>query len=319
MDRNQLMIKAATYGYPEEIPVSVGAVPAVFIRYGDEYKKICAEYPHFFGDYLQNYDPYKDMPHSYRKGQFTDPWGCVWSNEEDGMESIVTEHPVKTREDVHTMKLPEGDAGLPHGFMYLRLLDLRGFEEIMVDFYEEPPELQLLIDKVLGYNLRQTEIMLKNNKGGMVYFGDDLGMQKGLAIGPEKWRKYLKPCFEAIYKLCKDDGRLVYMHTDGCIYEIMKDLQECGVDIINPQFRANGLDNLEKICKGRIPICLDLDRQLFPVASPAEIRDHVRECVERLYLPEGGLAISIEIGSDYPLENIEALIDAADKIRFYKG
>jgi len=32
---------------------------------------------------------------------------------------------------------------MPHGFMYLRLSDLRGFEEMMVDFGEEPPELQM--------------------------------------------------------------------------------------------------------------------------------------------------------------------------------
>ena len=319
MNRDELMIKAATYGYPEQIPVSVSAVPAVYIKYGDDYKKICAKYPDFFGEWEQNYDPYKNMPASYRQGQFTDAWGCVWTNEDEGMESIVTGHPVKTRKGVHTMKLPEGDVGLPHGFMYLRLLDLRGFEEIMVDFFEEPPELQLLIDKVLNYNLRQTELMLQHNKSKMVYFGDDLGMQRGLAIGAEKWRKYLKPCFAALYKLCKDDGRLVYMHTDGCIYEIMQDLQECGVDMINPQYRANGLDNLERICKGKIPICLDLDRQLFPVATPTEIRAHIKECIERLYLPEGGLAVNLEIGRDYPLENIEAAIDAVNEFRFYRG
>ena len=153
----------------------------------------------------------------------------------------------------------------------------------------------------------------------MLYFGDDLGMQKGLAIGPEKWRKYLKPCFAAIYKLCKDDNRLVYMHTDGDIHEIMPDLQECGVDMVNPQIRANGLDNLERVCKGKIPINLDLDRQLFPFGTPKELKAHVEECVKRLYLPEGGLGLSIEIGPDYPLENIEAICEAASEIRYYKG
>jgi hypothetical protein len=235
------------------------------------------------------------------------------------MAAIVTGHPVKTREDVHTMKLPDGDVGLPHGFMYLRLLDLRGFEEAMVDFIEEPPELKILIDKVLNYNLRQTKLRLEYNDDKMIHFGDDLGMQNALAIGPEKWRKYMKPCFSAIYKLVKDEGRLVYMHTDGCIYEIMKDLQECGVDMINPQYRSNGLDRLESICKGKIPINLDLDRQLFPFCTPAEARDHIEECVTRLYLPEGGLGLSIEIGPDYPLETIEAIFSAASKIRFYKG
>ena len=316
---NDLLIKAATYQYPERIPVGVGILPAVFIKYGDEVKKIIAKYPDLLGNWWQNYDPYKNLDVSYRKGGYTDAWGCVWSNEFDGMAAIVTGHPVKSREDIHNLKVPEGDVGLPHGFMYLRLMDLYGFENTMVDFFEEPPELQMLIDKVLNYNIRQTKLMLEHNKEPMVYFGDDLGMQKGLAIGPEKWRKYMKPCFMAIYKLCKDDGRLIYMHTDGCIYEIMPDLQECGVDMINPQYRSNGLDNLERVCKGKIPINLDLDRQLFPFGTPSDLRKHVEECVKRLYLPEGGLGLSIEIGPDYPLENIDAIFDAANEWRFYKG
>jgi len=316
---NDLLIKAATYQYPEQIPVGVGILPAVFMRYGDELKKIIAKYEDLLGNWWQNYDPYANLSESYRKGGYTDAWGCVWSNEFDGMAAIVTGHPVKTREDVHTMKVPEGNAGLPHGFMYLRLLDLRGFEEAMLDFSEEPPELQMLIDKVLDYNIGQTKIMLENNKEPMVYFGDDLGMQNALAIGPEKWRKYMKPCFAAIYKLCKDEGKLIYMHTDGCIFEIMPDLQECGVDMINPQYRSNGLDNLERVCKGKIPINLDLDRQLFPFGKPNELRKHIEEAVRRLYLPEGGLGLSIEIGPDYPLENIDAIFDAASEIRYYKG
>ena len=319
MATHELLIKAMTYQHPEQIPVGFGILPAVFMKYGDKVKKILAKYEDMLGDWWQNYDPYANLDKSYRKGGYTDPWGCVWSNEYEGMAAIVTGHPVPTREDVHTMKVPEGDYWLPHGFMYLILLDLRGFDEAMIDFFEEPPELQMLIDKVLNYNIKQTKFMLANNKDKLVFFGDDLGMQRGLAIGPEKWRKYMKPCFSAIYKLCKDDGRYIYMHTDGDIHEIMPDLQECGVDMINPQIRACGLDNLERVCKGKIPINLDLDRQLFPFGTPDDMRKHVGECIKRLYLPEGGLGLNIEIGPDDPLENIEALCEAVDEFRFYKG
>ena len=52
-------------------------------------------------------------------------------------------------------------------------------------FAEKPPELQILVDKVLEYNLIQVEIALKNNSGPIQIFSDDLGMQKGLAIGRE--------------------------------------------------------------------------------------------------------------------------------------
>ena len=235
------------------------------------------------------------------------------------MESIVTGHPLPNREDILSLKIPKNrDGRLPHGFMYLRLLDLRGFEEAMIDFAEECEELQILIDKVVKYNCHQVDFMLpKWNKGELVSFGDDLGTQRGLAIGAKKWRKYLKPAFNKIYAPVKAKSCYIYMHTDGHILDVMEDLVECGVDIINPQSRANGIENLARICKGKIPIELDLDRQLFPIATTSEIADHVQEAVETLYLPEGGLSLKMEINHDIPLENIVALFDAVRKYRSY--
>ena len=125
----------------------------------------------------------------------------------------------------------------------------------------------------------------------------------------------MKPCYSAIYKKFKDAGKYIFMHTDGCIWEIMPDLQETGVDIVNVQFRANGLENLERVCKGKIPIHLDLDRQLMPFGTPAQIDEHVYTCIKTLGMKEGGLSINIEIGPDYPLENIRALFAAVRKYR----
>ena len=91
--------------------------------------------------------------------------------------------------------------------------------------------------------------------------------------------------------------------------------------MINPQFRANGIENLVRVCRKEqiIPINLDLDRQLFPFATRSALFDHVAECVEELYLHEGGLGLSIELDHGIPLENMAAILDAAEKFRHYKG
>ncbi len=203
--------------------------------------------------------------------------------------------------------------------MYLRLADIRGFEEIMIDFAEEPPELQMLIDKVLEYNLRQFQRKLAaiDSPGRIVYFGDDLGMQNSLPMSPEKWRRYLKPCFSQIYAPIKDACHYVYMHTDGCILDIIPDLVDCGVDVVNPQVGANGLANLANVCKGKVCVDLDLDRQQFPFWSPGDIDAHVKEAVEILGSPEGGLWLKAEIGDDVPLENVEAICCALEKYSTY--
>jgi uroporphyrinogen decarboxylase len=319
MSLHEDRIRSLRFEHPEQIPVSVSILPAAWMKHREAMDEIVARHPFLFGEHRKGDRDYDEVGGTYVSGEHVDVWGCVWSNIQNGMESIVTHHPVPTRTDVHTLKMPEEDAGTPHGFMYLRLADLRGFEELMIDFAEEPPELQTLIDIVLAYNLRQCKIKLESleGTGQLVYFGDDLGMQTGLAMGEKKWRKYLKPCFTQLYQPFRKAGHYVYMHTDGHIHEIIPDLIDAGVNVVNPQVGANGLDNLARVCKGKVCVDLDLDRQLFPFCTPQEIDDHVREAVEALGSPEGGLWLKGEIGFDIPLENVDAICAALEKYRFY--
>jgi len=318
--RNRLK-QAITYSYPDEIPVSCWVMPPAWLRYGPELTELAKEYPEIILSVPDLENPDSLFEGTYRYGSHIDEWGCVWSNVHAGMEAIVTGHPIPNREDILTLEIPKNrDGQIPHGFMYLRLLDLRGFEEAMLDFAEECEELQILIDKVTEYNCFQIEALIKKHKkGNVVIFGDDLGMQHGLAIGVEKWRKYLKPAFTKIYKPLKEKGCYVYMHTDGHILDIIHDIVECGVDMIQPQSGANGIENLARICKGKIPLDLSLDMQLLPVATPSQVDDHVRKCVESLYLPAGGLGLSFGVNYEMPLENINALFKAIRKYRVYKG
>ena len=318
------LAQATRLEYPDTIPVTVGLLPAMWIRYGSELQRLVDQYPQFFHGLKMDLEHVEDnLPPSYRQGVYIDEWNCEWHNAHAGNEAIVVKHPVQTEEDVFNLQIPScRDGRLPHGFMYLRLLDLCGFENAMIWFAEEDETIQTMIDKVLEYNLYQVAAVLPRMEE-MITFGDDLGTQKGLAIGPERWRKYLKPCFRKLYGLVKayKPDQLIYMHTDGCIWEIMPDLVECGVDMINPQFRANGLENLVRVCRKDqiIPIHLDLDRQLFPLATPGQLKDHVAECVESLYLPQGALGLSIELNYEVPLENAAAILDAAEKYRHYRG
>lgn len=308
--------KATRFNRPQCIPVKIGILPAAWMKYREQLDALLRRYEHLFGPQPESRDYDAVWKASYTAGRHVDEWGCVWDNVCHGHEAIVTGHPVPTRADVHSLRAPAEDDGMPHGFMYLRLADLRGFEEIMIDFAEEPPELQMLIDVVRDYNLRQVDLRLaKAQPGSMMAFGDDLGTQKALPISPARWRKYLKPCYKAFYDKCHAAGHPVYMHTDGCIWEVIPDLVECGVNVLNPQIRANGLDNLVRTCKGKVCVDLDLDRQLFPFASPAEIDRHIGECVEALGSREGGLWLKAEVDEGVPLENIDAICRALDRHR----
>jgi hypothetical protein len=113
---------------------------------------------------------------------------------------------------------------------------------------------------------------------------------------------------------CRDRGIPVYLHSDGNILEIIPDLIEVGVRILNPQIRANGLQGLREVALGKVCLNQDLDRQLFPFATPGEIEDHIGEVFEGLYRPEGGLMLIAECGPDVPLENVEAICRSFEKL-----
>mgnify|MGYP005860441501 FL=1 len=178
-------IRALRYGHPECIPVAVSILPAAWMKHREALSEVVARHPLLFGEPREWERDYDAVSGTYAQGTHVDAWGCVWSNIHHGMEAMVTGHPVPTREAVHHLKAPEEDIGFPHGFMYLRLADLRGFEELMLDFAEEPPELQMLIDVVLQYNLRQAQIRLSGipEPGQIVHFGDDRG-ERDQPAGP---------------------------------------------------------------------------------------------------------------------------------------
>ena len=316
--------KAMTFNKPEYLPVIMGLYYPTWKRYGESLEKIVLKHPNVFPSYKEGEYKSYGTPDiwQYQLGRHIDHWGCEWDNVIEGHDSICIGHAVKNREDVYDLKIPEKDIGLEHGLMFLRLTYLRGYEECMIDFAEEPEELFILIDKVLQYNMRQVHLTLDGTGDApLFFFADDLGMQNMLPTGPVKWRKILKPCFEKLFAPCLAKGKVIGMHSDGCIYEIIPDLYDCGLRYINPQFRANGLKNLVNVTRGsgrnRMAVHLDLDRQLYSTATEIQLRDHIRECVDALATDAGGLVLYAEISEEIPLDNIAVILEELERARLY--
>ena len=337
-------LKAALFDRPEWIPCGVGIMAATWMKYRERLEDIVLAHPRIFPGYEKgstDFDLLGDK--RYRKGRFTDNWGCTWHNIAEGMDSVVKGFPLENWDDFQAYRPPdpmtEGDGwgeppdwdkteaqlrerkengrlatgSLPHGFMYMRLWYLRGFENLMIDMATDEPRLHQLITMVLDYNMKTIDACLRAGAECMS-FGDDLGCQHALPMSPEKFRQYLVPCYSRMFGRCREKGAIVYLHSDGHILEIIPDLIQCGVQIINPQIRANTLDGLRTYAKGKVCISLDLDRQLFPFATPREIQAHIREAADVLNSKEGGLMLYAECEPDVPLENIEAICETLEEI-----
>jgi len=311
LSQEENRFRAIEFRTPAWLHVAVSLMPATWSKYREDLEDIVVRHPRLFGEYKRGSQDFDNFGGRYGEGEYTDEWGCVWKNIAQGLDSLCVHHPLADWAAFEDYTPPPPGNDLPHGFMYQRLYYLRGFESFMMDLIDEPPQLARMIDMVRDHNLAVARKMVAD-KPRIVHFGDDLGMQDRLAMGPDLWRRYLKPCFAQIYGVCRQAGAHVYMHTDGHVLPIIGDLIECGVTVLNPQIRANGLDGLVTECKGKVCVNLDLDRQLFPFCTPADIREHVREAVVKLGAKEGGLMLSAECEPDVPLENIEAICQALE-------
>ena len=112
---------------------------------------------------------------------------------------------------------------------------MRGMENLLIDFTENPKFANYLLDRITA--IRSEQSALFAHKGvDLIKLGDDVGTQKGMLMSPQTWREWLKPRLAAVITAAKRtrDDVLVMYHSDGDVTEIVPDLIEVGVDVLNP-------------------------------------------------------------------------------------
>jgi hypothetical protein len=296
-------------------------------------------------DWLEGFSKYAGVGISRSPGvkpntEVVNNWSERWIYPLDSLDGICIEHPIASWDALKTYIPPDPDVftdwkqtkinfqknneqghvnhgGTDHGFIFLRLTYLRGFENLMIDIAEERPELFDLIKIVENYWF---EVVKRWIDCGVttIGFGDDMGMQNASPISLDDWRKYIKPSYKRIFSYCRAHGVHTSLHSDGYILDIIPDLIECGVSSINPQDLVNGLDNIKRLAWGKVYIHLDIDRQNITVfGTPEEVDAHIFNCIKTLGSPKGGMSMVWGVYPGTPIGNIEACVKALDKYATY--
>lgn len=277
---------------------------------------------------------------------YTDPMGCVWVTTDDGITGTVHGHPLadlsafKTKWSIPDTDVCDGlyaidwskeeavwadkkaknipfTCSLRHGHTFLQLCDLRGYDALLYDMVDEEEYLPELIEMLTDFNLSIVNRFVKAGCSAIAY-PEDLGMQVGPMLSPELFRKYIKPAYTKLMKPARDAGIPIHMHSDGDIRSLLDDLIDSGVEIINLQDLVNGIDFIAERFRGRICVELDIDRQkITPYGTPADIDALIREEVEKIATPKGGLALVYGLYPGVPLENVKAVMDAMEKYSLY--
>jgi uroporphyrinogen decarboxylase len=285
---------------------------------------------------------------------YTDEWGIGWRMpREGGFYYDMYQHPLAAADSLEEMKAhsfpdpldesrfaplraqaeaaaAEGKAvalagpcaGIAEVYSWLR-----GYEEYYVDLARNKDWVGYMLDRLVEFKSAYWERALREigDLVDVVVEADDLGSQHSLLMSPRTYRTVIQPRHKRLFSFIKAQAPVkVFFHSCGAVRRLIPDLIEAGVDILNPvQISAADMDLRElKREFGRDLVFWGggVDTQhVLGTATPAEVKDHVRQNIEAL-APGGGFVFATvhDIQANVPSENIMAMWEAWREYASYK-
>ncbi|MCL2647121.1 MAG: hypothetical protein FWD61_08965 [Phycisphaerales bacterium] len=196
--------------------------------------------------------------------------------------------------------------------LYERAWTLRGMENLMMDFVENPDFVHELLTRIADYNLAQVEKALTYDIDA-VHFGDDWGQQHGLQMGYATWKQFIFPQLKRMYSAVKSADKKVSIHSCGDVDELFDDLINIGLNCFNP-FQPEVMDVYSLVPKYRGRLAFHGGLSTQKTLPHGSVQDVLNETQKLLDLGAPGsyiLAPAHAVEGDVPLENMLAFINLA--------
>jgi uroporphyrinogen decarboxylase len=201
--------------------------------------------------------------------------------------------------------------GIAHG---------RGVEQVLVDIALEDPVYIALLDKKFAFHYETMERTLQAADGliDVVHTGEDLGIQRGLLINPQKFDRLFGAKYRAFFAMVHRYGAMTMMHCCGSVYGLLPRLIDVGLDILDVvQTSAAKMDlrGLREEFGRELSFCGTMCVQ---TTLPHSTADQVvcEVALRQEMFADGGLILgpTHAIQPDTPFENILALYRAAGSL-----
>ena len=348
-ERRDNLLRTVRFERPDFVPMTFHINDACWHHYPRQaLLDLMASHPMLFPDFDSDSYPIEPTYPPYARAgvPFVDPWGCVWETADSGIMGVVTRHPLASWDALDDYVPPDpnttthwgpidwteqarhigpaisqkclrnGEIG--HNHTWLRLIDLRGYQNALCDMADDEPRLWRLLDMLDQFNMGLLRNYIDRVGVEWMGFAEDLGMQVGPMLSPASFRKYIQPSYRRLARTARDAGCLVHVHADGDLRLLIDDLLDCGIDVLNLQDLVNGVDWIQQHLKDRVCIDMDIDRQQVTFhGTPRQVDSLIRDEVEKLGSKKGGLMMIFGLYPGVPLANVAALMDAMERYATY--
>jgi len=188
---------------------------------------------------------------------------------------------------------------------------LRGFAEVLMDMAADKTFAHELFDAIMEHQMRMVAHLLELDVDAM-FFSDDWGFQRGLIMGPDLWREYIKPRKRKMIEHVHAAGKKAMMHCCGTVMEIMPEIVEIKLDCLQ-SLQPEAMDVFELKRRFGKDIALyggGPSQSTIPFGTPDEIRACFRRLREELGKGGGYICGSAKaIMTDTSIENAIATVE----------
>jgi uroporphyrinogen decarboxylase len=191
---------------------------------------------------------------------------------------------------------------------------LRGFENVLTDMLLEPEFYGELLDRIVEMQSGFIRELVSLPIDG-IFFSDDWGDQRGVIMGAERWRRFIKPRVAGLYRQVHAAGKHVLGHCCGNIAELLPDLVEIGQDVLESvQPEAMDPFRLKRDWGDRITFWGGLGSQsIIPFGTPDELKKQIQWLIREM--GKGGgyiLAPAKPLQPETPVQNALAILEALE-------
>ena len=316
--------------------------PVGFYEHGEKLNDLYELYPGDFEKFTRKPVPVLPKEDFDQDGRYhvfrTNEWGVTYEYRVYGMMGHAMEFPVKSVSELADYQFPPS----PHytydenGFLNLKnhftnfkkdyfalsgcgasylenVSPLRGFDNFMMDLYDDSEEINVFLDRITDYYLKNILALIKAGAEGIA-FGDDFGTQYDLLLSKDLFRHALKPRFKRLMDPIREAGLHIHFHSCGRVIELFDDLRDLGVNSIWPQMPAYDMRELRDACKEyNFSIALHPDRAVTMThGTPDDVQELIGTINEVFKPKDGGAWFYVEADTGFPFENIKALVESVN-------
>ncbi len=176
-----------------------------------------------------------------------------------------------------------GDAFITHNYLGIwgEAANMRGLVNLCTDIYDRPDFVKRISEWLMHRSVRRVRHLAQTGVHSILYDQSWIGV----GLSPSVYREFVLPYDRVVVQAAQDEGLLVSYHNCGRGMAILEDMVETGaeaLETLTPKESSGDFD-LAAV-KGRVGDRITLNggfnERIFSTATPAEIREAVKRCLD---------------------------------------